>query len=172
MSRGESNQKVSRNWNKYIKKQIPQVNNRYKKLKNKHTGSRADGRAFVHVALGSRCVQVCQEKLHFRPCLCFVPPTFKRNRKLWHTDVSRPFGFTFAVVVYLQILKTTKCQSSSVYCRTTSAAGCFANSCSSPKDLSYIFKIHFRSLLVYQQYRVDCRWWMQHIAQSDFIFLK
>lgn len=118
---------------------------------------REDGRAFVHVALGSRCVKVCREKLHFRPRLCFVPPTFKRNRKLWHTDVSRPFGFTFAVVVYLQILKTTKCQSSSVYCRTTSAAGCFANSCSSPKDLSYIFKIHFKSLLVYQQYRVDCR---------------
>lgn len=55
--------------------------------------------------------------------------------------------------------------------KTTSPSRCFANSCSSPKGLFYIFKIHLKSLLLdYQQYNADRRHWMQHIAQPDFIF--
>lgn len=54
--------------------------------------------------------------------------------------------------------------------KTTSPSRRFANSCSSPKGLFYIFKIHLKSLLLldYQQYNADRCYWTQHIAQLDF----
>lgn len=54
---GVLNQKVSKNWNKRNKKIFTTANNKYKKLKIKHTGSRADRQ--MHSLL--------QETITFKP---------------------------------------------------------------------------------------------------------
>lgn len=35
----------------------------------------------------------------------FSAKSFQQKKLVWHTDVGRLFSFTFAIVVYLQILK-------------------------------------------------------------------
>lgn len=71
-------------------------------------------------------------------------------------------------MVYLQILETTNhLHSKRQKKQTKKTSRCLTSSCSSPKGLFYIFKIHFKAS-DYQQYNADRS--VKHIAQPDFIF--